>query len=228
MKILYKFASRSRKQKFFACIDNIEIMSFNKNFTILASLDIDDPAMNTPDTIASLRKYERVLPVFSISKNKVDAINRDMSSVKDWDILINMSDDMMFIEPGFDKIIEEAMQKFYPDGDCLLHFPDQHQGINCMTMSIMDRKYYDRFGFIYHPDYASLECDMEAMEVGQRLGRYRFIDKRIFNHYHPSFGDTAYDEQYNKTEGRIDPSIRQKDKQTFLNRKKNHFYLTQH
>ena len=225
MKILYKFASRSRKQKFFACIENIYNYSNNNDFTILASLDLDDDVMNTSDTVESMRRYDKLSWAYGVSKNKVEAINRDMIYAPDWDILINMSDDMMFIKAGYDTVIEEDIKRFYPEGDCLLHYPDQNQGINCMTMSIMDRKYYDRFGYIYHPDYESLECDVEAMEVGHRLGRYRYIDTRLFNHYHPSFGDTKYDEQYNKTEGRHDPSIRIRDRETIERRRKNKFYL---
>ena len=225
MRILYKFASRSRPEKFIECVENIYINSVGKDFIILASLDTDDISMNNERMLEKMKLYPCLIPIFGISKNKVDAINRDMESAPGYDILINMSDDMLFIQNGYDVIIEEEMKKYFPDGDCLLHFPDQNQGMNCMTMSIMDKKYYDRFNYIYHPDYESLECDMEAMEVAIRLGRYKFINKKIFQHYHPSFGQVPYDNQYDKTEGRFDPSIRQRDADTFNRRKKNNFDL---
>ena len=226
MKFLYKFASRSRPNKFIACVENIYINSRNKDFTILASLDADDTTMNNESMIDKMKLYDKLYPVFGVSKNKVDAINRDMDKASAFDILINMSDDMMFIQEGYDVIIEEEMKKHFPDGDCLLHFPDQNQGENCLTMSIMDKKYYDRFGYIYHPDYESLECDVEAQEVGKRLGRYKFINLRIFNHYHPSFGQVPYDEQYQKTEGLVDGhAIRHRDKDTYIRREGENFYL---
>lgn len=227
MKILYKFASRSRPGKFIEGVYNIFSNARNKDFTILASLDEDDSTMNNPDMIEKMKRYgAKLYPVFGKSKNKVYAINRDFHLAPEFDILINFSDDMCFIEEGYDLIIEEEMKKHFPDGDCLLHFPDQNQGKNCMTMSIMDKKYFDRFGYIYHPDYESLECDVEAQEVGKRLGRYKFINRRIFNHYHPSFGHGKYDGLYDKNEGRTDGmAIRIRDKETYLRREKNNFYL---
>lgn len=227
MRILYKFASRSRPDKFIEGIENIFINSRNKDFIILASLDEDDPTMNNTPMIDKIRAYGvNVCTMFGKSKNKVDAINRDLHHFKEFDLLINFSDDMRFIVGGYDLIIEEEMKKHFPEGDGLLHFPDQNQGSNCMTMSIMDKKYFDRFRYIYHPDYESLECDVEAQEVGKRLGRYKFIDRRIFNHYHPSFQQAKYDYLYKKNEGLLDEyAIRRRDKETYLRREKNNFYL---
>ena len=223
MKILYKFASRSRPEKFIACVQNIYINSRNKDFTILATLDTDDSTMNNRDMLDKMNNYDKLIPIFGTSKNKVDAINRDINRAWKFDILINMSDDMIFIQEGYDEIIEAEMVKHFPQGDCLLHFPDQNQGENCMTLSIMDKKYYERFCYIYHHDYESLECDVEAQEVGKRLGRYKFINQRIFNHYHPSFGQTPYDNQYDKTEGRFDHAIRHRDKDTYIRREAMNF-----
>lgn len=223
-KILYKFASRSRPEKFIKCIENIYINQRHDNFFILASLDLDDSSMNNPDMISKMKRYDRLYPVFGKSKNKIDAINRDMELAPEWDVLVNTSDDMMFCVNGFDVAILEEYQKRLPDGDCLLHFPDQNQGKNCMTMSIMDRKYYNRFGYIYHPDYESLWCDKEAEEVGKILGRYSFINLRILNHYHPSFGQAEYDAQYKHTESW---EVRSKDESTYIHRKENNFFLNE-
>ena len=222
MKIIYPFASRSRPDKFIACVENIYINSRNKDFTILASLDIDDTSMNNEVMIDKMKRYDKLYPIWGHSKNKIDAINRTMTQAPEYDLLINMSDDMMFIEKGYDEIIEQEMNKYFPEGDCLLHFPDQNQGKNCMTMSIMDKKYYERSNYIYFDGYESLWCDKEAEDVGKLLGRYRFVNKRIFNHYHPSFGHVSYDDQYNKTEGM---DVRNRDAQTYLHRKDNNFFL---
>lgn len=221
MKFLFKLASRSRPKKFIEVIENIHThLSRGCEFKILATLDVDDETMNNEGMRNRLKMYDKVFPIYGLSNNKIDAINREIefTTSSDFDILINMSDDMAFIENSFDKIIESHIN----DGDCILHFPDQNQGSNCMTMSIMDRKYFERFNYIYNPEYESLECDVEAMEVGKRLGRYRYIDKVIFYHYHPSFGQAKYDEQYLKTESY---EVRIRDKTTFDRRKINNFYL---
>lgn len=222
MKILYKFASRSRPAKFIEAVENIIINQRHEDYIILASLDTDDVTMNNEEMIAKMRNYKQLYPVFGTSKNKIDAVNRDMHLAPEWDILVNMSDDMRFCVNGFDREILEEYQKYLPDGDVLLHFPDQNQGKNCMTMSIMDKKYYDRFGYIYYPGYQSLWCDLEAQEVGKLLGRYKFCPSRIVNHYHPSFGQARYDDQYRKTESH---EVRSADESLYIERKEKNFDL---
>ena len=210
MKLLYTFASRSRPEKFIKCIENIYINSRHDDFVILASLDSDDTTMNNIDITEKMGRYDKLYYTFHTppekDKNKIAAINRSMIGAPDYDILINMSDDFVFIEKGFDKIIIDAFRHPHPDIifdlDQLIHFPDQHQGKNCMTMYIAGRKYYERDGFIYDPRCKSLWADIISQETGQIRGKYKFVNQRIFNHLHPSFMDCKYDAQYLLTEGR--------------------------
>lgn len=220
MRILYKFASRSRPEKFFHVLDNIKDMSMSDNYIVLATLDDDDTSMT--EQKERLNKYKNLEVAWGKSFNKIHAINRDMDKVKEWDILVNMSDDMMFIVRNFDEAIRDKVRKHLPDGDCLIHFPDQNQGPNCMTMSVMDRKYFERDKYIYHPSYVSLWCDLEAAEVGKLRGRYFYEPVRIFNHYHPSFFQCAMDDQYKKTESW---NVRSADEQTYNYRKANNFFI---
>lgn len=225
MTILFKFASRSRPEKFFQCLDNIHIHCKSSNWNILASLDTDDASMNNDDVKYKLQNYPKVNPVWGKSKNKIDAINRDMQG-GEFDILINTSDDMLFTEYGFDEIIKADMLRYFPDYDGVLHYNDGNQGKNCMTMSIMGIEYYKRFNYIYAPDYISLCSDMEAQEVAMRLKKYRYMgdEKILFRHKHPSFGLAAYDDQYRHTE---DMAIRREDMATYERRKEHNFYLPQ-
>lgn len=221
--ILFNFASRSRPEKFFQCLDNIHIHTRTADFLIICSLDEDDPSMFNDEIKRKLQAYPNVYPIWGHSENKIHAINRSMLHAPDnWTILINTSDDMLFIEQGFDKIIEDDFQEHFAEGDGVLHYPDQNQGDRCMTMTIMDKIYYNRFKYIYHPTYKSLWCDLEAQEVAMQLGRYKFIDRRLFNHNHPSFGQTAYDEQYQRTEG----SVRYEDEKNYKLRAMNNFYIS--
>jgi len=204
MRILYKFASRSRPEKFIKCLDNIMTNHLHKDFLILATLDEDDITMNDPEMRQKMDGYDKLKYIFGKSENKVHAVNKDMEHTGEWDILVVMSDDMLFIQKGFDKIIIDAFRHPHPeivfDLDQLIHFPDQHQGRNCMTMYIAGRIYYEREGFIYDPRCKSLWVDIISQETGQIRGKYKFINERIFNHIHPSFMDCKYDEQYLKTE----------------------------
>jgi hypothetical protein len=226
-KILFKYASRSRSQKFFVGLDNILTnLSDLENFCILVSLDIDDLTMNNKQTINRLLEYvnkypEKIIIKFGSSKNKIDAINRDVNEIKEkfnFDILVNFSDDMEFIEHSFDEIIRGKFFMFYPDTDGNIYFNDGFTGERLSTMSIIGRKYYDKFNYIYHPSYHSLWCDNEYTEVAKRSEKIIYFHERIFNHNHPSNVGGFIDEQLIKTE-----SFSDIDRQNYEQRLKNNF-----
>ncbi len=217
--ILFKLATRSRPEKARASINNIIENCTSDNFTILVSADFDDDSMKNFSYV-----HSNVTIVYGISKSKIDAINRDMDIVKDWDILINTSDDMVFTNKGFDNIIR---QDFEGNLDQFIHYSDGNQKENISTMSIMGKEYYERFNYIYHPDYKSLWCDAEATEVAVLLGKYRYMgdNKILFRHMHPAWGLAESDAQYQKTEA---PEMWEHDYKVILERKARNYDLPQH
>jgi hypothetical protein len=187
MKLLYKFASRSRPERLFKCLDNMQAMMLHTDYEIQITADTDDETMFNVDVRSRIESYSHTFITYGTSTDKICAINRDMPLFQDWDVLINMSDDMEFISHGFDLQIL-ADYATLPLGDVLMHYPDQAAGAALITMAIMDRKYYNRFGYIYNPEYKSLFCDNEQQEVAKLLGRYKFFKRRLFNHNHPAWG----------------------------------------
>ena len=194
MRILFKYTSRSRPKEFlrglYSIIDNVA----SDNYDVLVSLDLDDPKLD---------QYGNCSAVIGTSTGKIDAINRDLNEYQgDWELIVNMSDDMIFTVKGFDNIIRDLFVKHFPNGDGFLHLNDGHQGDNVSTMSIMDRKYYERDRYIYHPEYKSLWCDAEATEVAWMRGRYAYEPIIIFDHLHPAWGLAPNDPQYIASESR--------------------------
>lgn len=196
-------------------IDNIISRSRHDDYLIACTLDIDDPTL-TAKVKSDFAKYPQVKAFYGRSRSKIDAINRDMNRVGNWDLLFNVSDDQLFTVDGFDLTVIDKVKSV--GGDCFLHYPDGNVGDRIATMSIMDFPYYSRFNYIYHPAYRSLWCDNEAMEVAKRLGRYFYDPVQIFEHNHPAFGRAPRDQQYRKTE-----SYYALDKKTFLRRKSLNF-----
>lgn len=211
MKILFKFTTRSRPQLFErgmrSIIDNVS----NDNYEIMVTADIDDISMYNHNFI----DYPKVYTIFQNSTNKINAINRDLYTAKNWDILVNMSDDMVFTKKGFDEIIRDNFDNL---GQCL-HFPDQANS-PIIVLSILGRKFYKRFNYIYHPDYISLFCDNEQTDVAKLIGSYKFVSNNIFEHLHPAFGKALVDAQYLHTE-----SFYEADKVTYERRKSINFGL---
>ena len=218
--LLFKLASRSRQAKLIATIENILSLATTDDFLILVSMDIDDSSCTTPEFKQKISSYEKVKPVWGISEGKVSAINRDIWIVPEWNVLVNISDDIVFTSKGFDQIILDDFKEQFPDGCGLLHYPDGFVGERQVTMSIMDKAYYDLTGYIYNPEYISLFCDTEAMQVAKELGKHRYVDKNIFRHNHPAWGAAQMDEQYRHTE-----SFYNTDRDTYFRRMKINFGL---
>lgn len=226
-RILYKFASRERPAKFRLSLDNIVKLSASKNYHIQATLDNDDP---------SLAEYKLILMdyvldinvscIFGRSSGKINAINRDMDFIcqsDSWDICVVMSDDMHFLVPGFDNSIREAFEKHFPDLDGCVHFHDGPYGEALMGLNIQGRKYFERFGYLYHPAYKSLFCDNEQKDVAVKLEKYVYMgnDNKIVEHLHPCHvAGLEHDDLLRRTE-----SFYHEDERTYHARKKRNFDL---
>ena len=221
MKILFKYTTRSRRSNFLRGIDSIiDNLSDKENYHIYTTFDVDDDKMRPLPEIKGNHTY-----IAGTSKSKIDAINRDMDFINsqyEWDILVNMSDDVVFTEKGFDNIIRASF--LVNDGviavpylDQVIHFPDGNRD-DLLTVSIIGKDYYKRDNYIYNPEYKSLYCDNEAMEVAKQRGCYKFVNKLIFNHLHPSYNKGIFDAQYQHTE-----SFSNEDRLTYERRKANGF-----
>ena len=196
-KILIKFATRGRPEFFRRAISNIyATVSDVSSITILVSIDEDDKSMQVDPILNFMNAHEDILYHLANNASKIEAINRDMDVVKDWDILVNMSDDMYFVKFGWDNLIRQRMKDNFPEGDCFLHFDDGYVHDALSTMSIMDRKYYNRDGYIYHPSYRSFSCDAEAFFVAVARGRHKYFDEILATHQHPTNTPRKNDETY--------------------------------
>ena len=223
-KILFKFATRSRPEKFFAGLDNIiSRVSDKENYVILVTADIDDASMWNKQVLTRLKPYidtNKVIVVFGESKSKIDAINRDMSVVDDWRILVNFSDDMEFLMDGFDEIIRDKFRIHFPDTNGNIYFNDGFVGSKISTMTIMGYVFYKQFLYIYHPSYFSLFCDEEYTLVAGKLNKIQYFPINLYRHNHPANGVGISDDQLKKTE-----SYWEADKNNFLARQLRNFEL---
>lgn len=227
MKILFKYTTRSRRSNFLRGIDSIvNNLSNKEDYHVLISVENEfhDESMHPLPQLNCNHTY-------CVNKNapisKVEAINRDVNEFEyDWDILVNMSDDMIFTEKGFDNIIRDQfivceftdLETDVPNLDQCIHFPDGVTNEKLISMSILGRDYYNMDKYIYHPDYKSLYCDEEVMAVAKMRGCYSYVDKHIFKHLHPAHGNAPNDAQYIHTE-----SFHPIDGATFQRRKANGF-----
>jgi hypothetical protein len=152
--------------------------------------------MNNDKVKARLDGYENLSYYFCNNKSKIEAVNNNLEN-KDFDILLLASDDMIPVVDGYDVFIKKAYyENLNNDTDYVLWLDDGFQGRNLNTLSIMGKKFYDRYGYIYHPDYKSLFADTEFTEIIHRTRRYIYLNKVLIKHMQYSIINEDPDDLY--------------------------------
>lgn len=158
----------------------------------ILSLDIDDPSLEKyidifPNYFSLVKTKDRCRILVSRNRSAIDAINNAAKAAVG-NIFIVVSDDSECDGDYWHERIErEAGMK----QDWIMKVQDGIQPW-IITMPIMDRTYYNRFGYIYHPDYLHLFCDTELTCVADITGR-KITSKLLFPHKHYSVTHEAPD-----------------------------------
>ncbi len=217
MNFLFKYATRGRAAWFMQTLEKYySMLSGKHHYEFVLSLNTNDKAMNKPKMRAFMNSKPGLSYHYDNYETKIAAINADMKGL-DFDILFLISDDMIPIVSGFDVIIAEEMKNHFPNLDGALHYPDgccNGSKDSAITLSIMGKKLYDYFGYIYHPDYKSFFCDEEFADVVRKMKKVVYIPKVIVKHaWHggPNSDDALY--RYNSKLGKGDKNV-------YLRRKK--------
>ncbi len=224
-KILVKFPTRSRPQKFRDCLLNLQETADDlSNIHFLITIDEDDETMQW----ALKAKFPSNIQVVSgKSKSKIDAINRDMELAPPWDICVQTSDDMEFLSKeakasglGWDTQIRNDFKEFFPDLDGVMHYPDGFKNEELVTLTILGFTYFMRFGYLYNPAYKQFFCDDELTQISKILGKYKYRPITLFLHQHSFWLNTEEDDLLKKA--KLDAP---EDKDTFDKRKSINFGL---
>lgn len=198
MKILIKFPTRGRFSKAVDVLTKYVTMADNMdNIKIVVSVDDDDTTVD----INAFKSIHDNIDVFVGKRcTKIEAINRNIPDPSTFDILLLTSDDMIPVVNGYDKIIRDSMEQFYPDTDGVLFFNDGFTSNKLNTLVICGSEYYKRFDYIYYPEYKSFYCDNEFTDEAYRLNRQTYMDYTIIKHEHPYNIGLQYDELYTYNE----------------------------
>lgn len=207
---------------FYKAIMNISNTIETKDYEILVSADENDKTMNNPQMRRFASQNKHIKIIYGNSESKIDAINRDLNQASNWDILVNMSDDMHFKVRSWDKkIIQQSKSVWCDSLDWLGNWNDGYVGSALPTMSIMGYDYFIRDNYIYHPSYKSFSCDAEQMFVAQARGRYHYFPEILFKHEHPANNRKMRSDSLYKVN-----AIHSKgDVENYFNRLNNDFYV---
>lgn len=192
MRLLVQFPTLARPEKFLSVLDRyISTMSVWNEVFFNINCDFEDKTMNNKDIIndvhklLSKRNEARGVMHFDYGTDKISAINAHIDE-QSFDVVICASDDMVPKVYSWDQRIAVSMQEHFPDLDGCVHFNDGNTNGDLITFSILGRKLYEYFGYIYHPDYKSLYCDDEFTQVVRAMEKEKYIDEVIIAHEHYS------------------------------------------
>lgn len=153
----------------------------------LLSIDKADKDTGYPDSMSFDKDYVECKVVKNDTNTSVAAINK-AASVSTGDIIIVISDDFD-CPASWDELIVEASKG---RTDWCMKTQDGTQPW-IITLPIMDRTYYNRFGYIYHPSYQHMFVDTELSAVCDLLGK-RITADIEFKHNHYSVGGIKKDD----------------------------------
>lgn len=194
MRILVQFPTYGRAEKFLRVLAQyVELASVDNKISFNINCDVSDLSMTSEyvgrrieylfrTTILNNKQLDYSL-FFDTNTEKISAINSHIP--KDgWDVVVCASDDMVPKVDNWDVEITDAMMEHFPNLDGCVHFNDGNTNGDLITFSILGKKLYEEFGYIYHPDYKSLYCDNEFTDEVRRMGCEQYIDKVIVSHEH--------------------------------------------
>jgi hypothetical protein len=176
---------------------------------VIISLDEDDPTIGTYE----INNQETGATVIvNQNRSAIDAIN-NAAKVASGSIFIVVSDDTDCPDGWDQKILNVTGGK----KDWILKTQDGIQKW-IITMPVMDREYYNRFGYVYYPEFTHMFCDTELSCVADLTCR-RIDAPIMFRHLHYSVGG-----QKDSVSEKADATWEQ-GKQLFLSRYKINFGL---
>lgn len=191
-KILVKYASRGRPQRFFDGMESIySLCSQPDHIRVLITADLDDPLMNNNEVKEQICQYKNAHIIYGISENKIHACNRDFDVIpeewKDWDIVANFSDDQRWTMQNWDDYIRIDFNQISPDFSHFIAYLDPDTKGALSTLYIAGRNWYDQFGYIYNPEYVSLFADNEVEDIAKMKGKYHYTGYSIYQHFNPAY-----------------------------------------
>ncbi len=220
MKILFKYPTRSRPMWFKNTLEIYYSMLSNlHSYEFILSLNEDDETMNNSEMRDFLDSQSHLHYYFGKHQDKIEACNADMKDL-DFDIFFLISDDMIPIVKNFDDIIVKEMKLHFPNLDGALHFDDGRidpNSLHVITLSIMGKTLYDRFGYVYNPAYKSFFCDAEFTDEVYQAKKVIHLPQIIVKHEW-SGGPKSTDALY-----RRNSKMGRPDKVTYRQRKRDGF-----
>ena len=153
------------------------------------------------------------LSVVTNSRGGVDQWNR-AAQLSQGAVILQIADDL-FPCPHWDSLLLKAFPSV--KDPWVLDVDNSDNSAPLIPHAIMTRPYYERFGYIAHPQYRHLMADVEFTDVARASGCVVDARHLKFRHLNPEAGTVAWDEVYRRHRN---PEALEVDRRTFEARKR--------
>lgn len=161
-KITIIHPSRERSELCYKTSDLFYNNCINKdNISYYISIDLSDPTRN--DYLSKKRFYTKL--IMGPNNSCIEAVNLGAKESNFEDIIVVVSDDFICNYGWDQKIIDFVGNK----KNFVLKTNDGREPW-IVTLPILDKDYYLRFGYVYNPLYQHLFCDTEMTHVAEITG----------------------------------------------------------
>jgi hypothetical protein len=181
------------------------------DYEYILSLDEDDPLLYRYAEGFHFQNEDKKV-IINKNQSAIDAIN-NAAKISKGTILVVMSDDFRCF-PNWGHHIKALTKR---TADWILKTNDGIQDW-VITLPIMDRIYYERFGYIYHPSYKHNFCDTEMTCVAE-LTQCKLVSDMSFLHLNKE-GTKIIDAVSRRNDATFNEG-----KKNFIERKKKNFDL---
>lgn len=178
MKFSLLHPSRSRATKSYSATQDWLNNCSGKDIELIVSIDENDPDKEHYKAI--YRNVHQARIIVNQNRSAVDAINNAAKEARG-EILIVVSDDTGCLR-DWDGVISRATAG---KQDFILKVFDGIQRW-LVTMPILDKTYYNRWGYIYHPDFRHLFCDTFLTHQADALKKVIWRNDILIPHHHYS------------------------------------------
>ena len=197
-KLLIKIPTLGRPDNLFKTLESFQTNAYGiEDIAFCISGNTNDTTINNKNIIDKILSFPNTHIFFENHQTKIEAYNADIDRFY-FDIVVAASDDMVVTEKHYDRIIAQSMDKYFTDLDGVLWF-DTGDNEKTDTLSIVGKKYYERFNYIYNTSYQGYFCDDEFTQIAYKLGKIIRINKQIIRHDIAQHLDMSNDNTYLKS-----------------------------
>lgn len=187
-KISLLHATRGRHQQAILCRD-LWLQAADDPAAIEHIFGIDD------DDVENLTNINSNRVIVPRGKGCVAAWNACAAACSG-EILVQLSDDWVPL-PSWDTLL---LNEFKGEvGECVLRISDGHRKDDLLCMAILNRKRYDKQGFLFHPKFLSVFSDDYFTWCAKKDNVLKDASHIVFEHQHPVFGKAQMDRTYSES-----------------------------